>query len=566
MATHALSPAVPAYRSGLYEWLTTTDHKKIGIMYVINSFLFFLIGGVFALLVRSELAFPKIQIFTNEHVYNESFSIHATVMIFLFIIPMLAGLGNFAVPLMIGAPDMAFPRVNALSFWMLPLGGILLLAGFLTPGGAAAAGWTSYPPLSERLPLSSPGPGQDLWIASIILIGTSSILGGINFLVTIFKMRAPGLTLFRMPIMVWTMLVTSVLVVMATPVITSALVMLYIDRNLGGSFFLPEHGGQAVLYQNVFWFYSHPAVYVMVLPAMGVISEVLPVFSRKPLFGYKAFIFATAGIGALGFSVWAHHMFTTGAVFLPFFALMTFMIAVPTGVKMFNWVFTMFRGQLTFSTPMLFAIGFLTMFLIGGINGAFSAAVPVDFALHDTYWVVAHLHYVLFGGSVFGVFAGIYYWFPKMTGRMLDEGLGKLHFILMFVGFNLTFFPMHMLGIQGMPRRIADYADPSWNGWNLLATIGGFIIAASMLPFLWNVFISLRNGKVAGDDPWEGNTLEWATSSPPPPYNFDRLPEIRSERPVFDARHGLVDHAATAPLERPEGLPTIGPGEEGPHS
>ncbi|HJP88617.1 MAG TPA: cytochrome c oxidase subunit I [Candidatus Limnocylindrales bacterium] len=541
MATHALSPAVTAYRGGIYEWLTTTDHKKIGIMYVINSFVFFLIGGIFALLVRTELAQPGIQIFTNEHVYNESFSIHATVMIFLFIIPMLAGLGNYIVPLQIGAPDMAFPRINALSFWMLPLGGILLLAGFLTPGGAAAAGWTSYPPLTERGALASPGPGQDLWIVSLVLIGTSSILGGINFLVTIFKMRAPGMTLFRMPIMVWTVLVTSVLVVMATPVITSALVMLFIDRNYGGSFFNFQTGGIPVLYQNVFWFYSHPAVYVMVLPAMGVISEVLPVFSRKPLFGYKAFIFATAGIGALGFSVWAHHMFTTGAVFLPFFALMTFMIAVPTGVKMFNWIFTMFRGQLTFSTPLIFAIGFLTMFLIGGINGAFSAAVPVDFALHDTYWVVAHLHYVLFGGSAFGVFAGIYYWFPKMTGRMLDETLGKVHFVLMFVGFNLTFFPMHMLGLAGMPRRIADYAgDAGWNDWNLVATIGGFIIGISMLPFIWNVLVSLRGGKIAGDDPWEGNTLEWATSSPPPPYNFDRLPDIRSERPLFDQRHGLL--------------------------
>jgi cytochrome c oxidase subunit 1 len=540
MATHALSPAVPAYRGGLYEWLTTTDHKKIGIMYVINSFVFFLIGGIFALLVRTELAQPGIQIFTNEHVYNESFSIHATVMIFLFIIPMLAGLGNYIVPLQIGAPDMAFPRINALSFWMLPLGGILLLAGFLTPGGAAAAGWTSYPPLTERAPLASPGPGQDLWIVALVLIGTSSILGGINFLVTIFKMRAPGMTLFRMPLMTWTVLVTSVLVVMATPVITSALVMLFIDRNYGGSFFNPATGGIAVLYQNVFWFYSHPAVYVMVLPAMGVISEVLPVFSRKPLFGYKAFVFATAGIGALGFSVWAHHMFTTGAVFLPFFALMTFMISVPTGVKMFNWIFTMFRGQLTFSTPLIFAIGFLTMFLIGGINGAFSAAVPVDFALHDTYWVVAHLHYVLFGGSVFGVFAGIYYWFPKMTGRMLDETLGKVHFVIMFIGFNLTFFPMHMLGLAGMPRRIADYAsDAGWNDWNLVATIGGFLIGISILPFIWNVFVSRRGGKIAGDDPWEANTLEWATSSPPPPYNFDRLPEIRSERPLFDARHGL---------------------------
>ena len=538
MATHVLSPAIPAYRTGLYEWLTTTDHKKIGIMYVINSFLFFLIGGLFALGVRSELAQPGLQ-FIDERTYNEFFSIHATVMIFLFIIPMLAGLGNFVVPLMIGAPDMAFPRIHALSFWMLPLGGILLLAGFAASGGAAQAGWTSYPPLSEVGPLKSPGAGEDLWIVSIILIGTSSILGAINFLVTIFKMRAPGMTLFRMPIMVWTMLVTSVLVLMATPVITSALVMLFIDRNYGGHFFDPSFGGNVILYQNVFWFYSHPAVYVMVLPAMGIVSEVLPVFSRKPLFGYKAFIFATAGIGALGFSVWAHHMFTTGAVFLPFFSLMTFLIAVPTGVKMFNWVFTLFRGKLTLSTPLIFAIGFLTMFLIGGINGAFSASVPIDFALQDTYWVVAHLHYVLFGGSVFGVFAGIYFWFPKMTGRMLDEGLGKLHFVLMIVGFNLTFFPMHELGLAGMPRRIADYSSTAgWNDLNLLATIGGFTIAASMLPFLWNVFVSLRSGKVAGDDPWEANTLEWATTSPPPPYNFDRLPEIRSERPLFDLRHG----------------------------
>jgi cytochrome c oxidase subunit 1 len=330
---------------------------------------------------------------------------------------------------------------------------------------------------------------------------------------------------------------------MATPVLTSALVMLFIDRNYGGHFFDPFAGGNAVLYQNVFWFYSHPAVYVMILPAMGVVSEVLPVFSRKPLFGYKAFIFATAGIGALGFSVWAHHMFTTGSVFLPFFSLMTFLIAVPTGVKMFNWVFTMFRGQISLSTPLIFAVGFLTMFLIGGINGAFSAAVPVDFALHDTYFVVAHLHYVLFGGSVFGIFAGLYYWFPKMTGRMLSEGLGKIHFVLMFIGFNLTFFPMHMLGLQGMPRRIADYAsNAGWNDWNLVASIGGFIIALSILPFIWNVFVSLRNGKIAGDDPWEANTLEWATSSPPPPYNFDRLPEIRSERPLFDARHGRIAH------------------------
>ena len=534
----ALTPAASGYRSGLYEWLTTTDHKKIGILYVVNSFIFFFLGGLLALGVRTELAQPGLQFLADENLYNELFTMHGTVMIFLFIIPMLVGFGNYVVPLQVGAPDMAFPRINALSFWMLPLAGTLLFLGFAT-GGAAAAGWTSYSPLAQDRPLGSVGPGQDLWIVGLILVGTSSILGSINFLVTIFKMRAPGMTLFRMPILVWTVLVTSVLVLMATPVLTSALVMLFIDRNYGGSFFDPANGGNAVLWQNVFWFYSHPAVYIMVLPAMGMISEILPVFSRKPLFGYKAFVFATAGIGALGFSVWAHHMFTTGSVYLPFFSLMTFLIAVPTGVKMFNWIFTLFRGKLTFSTPLLFALGFLSMFLIGGINGAFSAAVPVDFALHDTYWVVAHLHYVLFGGSVFGVFAGVYFWFPKMTGRMLGEGLGKVQFVLMFIGFNLTFFPMHALGLSGMPRRIADYtSDAGWNELNLAATVGGFLIAASILPFLWNVFVSLRSGKPAGDDPWEGNTLEWATSSPPPPYNFDHLPEIRSERPVFDLRHG----------------------------
>jgi len=529
---HGIGPR----RHPIAVWLTTTDHKKIGIMYLVNSYFWFGVAGLLAVFIRAELAEPGTQYFGEER-YNQLFTMHGTTMIFLFIIPILAGFGNYIVPLQIGALDMAFPRVNALSFWMLPLAGITLYSSYLL-GGPADAGWTEYAPLSEGVGAQGNSIGIDLWIVALLLVGTASILGAVNFITTIFNMRAPGMTMFRMPLFTWTILVTSLLVLLATPVFTSALVMLLIDRNLGGSFFNPANGGIAVLWQNVFWFYSHPAVYVMVLPGMGIISDVLPVFSRKPLFGYKAFVFATAGIGALGFSVWAHHMFVTGQVLLPFFSIMTFLIAVPTGVKFFNWIATLVKGQITFSTAMLFAIGFLTMFLIGGIDGVFLASPPVDFALTETYWVVAHIHYVLFGGSVFAVYAGFYYWFPKFSGKRLKEGLGKLHFWLQFIGFNLTFFSMHILGLLGMPRRIQDYpALPDWVGLNQLQTVGALIIALSTAPFLANVVMTLRRKDRDPEDPWEGNTLEWYTTSPPPAHNFDSLPEIHSERPLFDLRH-----------------------------
>jgi cytochrome c oxidase subunit 1 len=471
------------------DWLTTVDHKKIGILYIVNSFIFFFAAGILALVIRSELAIPGLQ-FVDLETYNQAFTMHGTIMIFLFVVPVLTGFGNYIVPLQLGAPDMAFPRINALSFWLLPLGGGLIFSGYLF-GGAAAEGWTAYAPLTaDRF---ATGVGTDLWIIGLTLVGTASILGAVNFIATIFKMRAPGMTLFRMPIFVWTVLVTATLILLATPVLAGGLIA---------------------------------------------------------LFGYKAFVFATIAIGLLSFSVWAHHMFTTGQVLLPFFAFMTTLIGIPTGVKMFNWMATMWRGKITLATPMLFAIGFVSMFLIGGISGVMLAQPPIDFHLQDTYFVVAHLHYVFFGGSVFGVFAAAYYWFPKMTGRMLNEPLGKVHFWLHFIGFNLTFFPHHQLGLSGMPRRIADYSpDAGWTILNLMSTVGAFMIAISVLPFLINVIASLINGEPAGNDPWEGNTLEWATTSPPPPYNFDRLPPIHSERPLFYLTHGH-GHPTAAGHER----------------
>jgi cytochrome c oxidase subunit 1 len=529
-APHQAPVAEPG-RGRLLGWLTTTDHKKIGILYLFNSFFFFAAAGIMALLMRTELAQPGSQIL-SAHGYNEVFTEHGTLMVFLFIFPTLAGFGNYFVPLQIGALDMAFPRVNALSFWLLPVGGLSILAGLVVPGGAAAAGWTNFAPLSLQL-----GTGEDLWIIGLALVGTASILGAINFIVTILRMRAPGMSLMRMPIFCWSTLATSLLVVLAAPVLTAGLVMLFSDRHLGTAFFDPARGGSALFWQHIFWFFGHPEVYMLILAGWGIVSEILPVFSGKPLYGYHGVVLAFLLVTALSFTVWAHHMFATGAVELPFFSVTTEMISIPTGVLFFNWLATLWKGKLRFEPPMLFALGFVAMFLIGGIDGVWMASPAMDFAIHDTYWVVAHIHYVLFGGTVFGIMAAMYYWFPKITGRMLNRRLGLWHFWLQFVGFNLTFFPMHFLGLKGMPRRIADYpADRGWSTLNLMASMGALIIAAAMIVFLVNVIRTLRGPRNAPADPWLGNTLEWATTSPPPPHNFDRLPEVRSARPVYDAR------------------------------
>jgi cytochrome c oxidase subunit 1 len=522
-------------RRGFLDYATTTDHKKIGILYIFTSMFFFLLAGILALFMRAELAEPGLQILDTQ-TYNQFFTMHGTAMMLFFIVPLALGFANYFIPLHIGAPDVAYPRVNALTYWLFLLGGLTAFSGFFTSGGAASFGWTGYVPLSDNT--YSPGAGGDLWVIGLALSGVSGTLGAVNFVATIFGMRAPGMTMFRLPIFVWNMLVVSALILFTFPVLTAALAMLFIDRNFGGGFFDPAQGGDPILWQHLFWFFGHPEVYIAILPFFGVITEVIPVFSRKPLFGYRGFVLATLLIGAYSFSVWAHHMFTTGAVDGPFFSATSMLIAVPTGIKFFNWISTMWRGQIRFASPMLFALGFLFMFLMGGVTGVFLASPPIDFATHDTYYVVAHFHYVLFGGSVFAVFAGLYYWGPKIWGRMFDERLAKIHFWLMLIGFNMTFFPMHQLGLNGMPRRYPDYAsDSGWQPLNVLATVGSFIMALAILVFLINFIKTMRSGSPAGDDPWDGYTLEWATSSPPPHHNFARMPRIRSERPVFDEKY-----------------------------
>ncbi|MEU0968611.1 cytochrome c oxidase subunit I [Streptomyces sp. NPDC005917] len=517
-------------------WLTTTDHKTIGTLYLTTSFTFFLMGGVMALLMRAELARPGLQIVSKEQ-FNQAFTMHGTIMLLLFATPLFAGFTNWIMPLQIGAPDVAFPRLNMFAYWLYLFGGLIAVGGFLTPQGAADFGWFAYTPLSDAT--RTPGLGGDLWVMGLALSGFGTILGAVNFITTIVCMRAPGMTMFRLPIFVWNVLLTSVLVLFAFPVLAAALLALEADRKFGAHVFDAANGGP-LLWQHLFWFFGHPEVYIIALPFFGIVTEILPVFSRKPVFGYMGLVAATIAIAGLSITVWAHHMFVTGSVLLPFFSFMTFLIAVPTGVKFFNWIGTMWKGSVSFETPMLWATGFLVTFLFGGLTGVILASPPMDFHVSDSYFVVAHFHYVVFGTVVFAMFAGFHFWWPKMTGKMLDERLGKITFWTLFVGFHGTFLVQHWLGAEGMPRRYPDYlAADGFTALNTISSISSFLLGLSMLPFLYNVWKTARYGKPVGvDDPWGfGRSLEWATSCPPPRHNFVTLPRIRSESPAFDLHH-----------------------------
>ena len=539
-ATVTPEPIVRTRRPGsvVVRWMTSTDHKVIGYLYLMTSFAFFLFAGAMAMLIRAELFSPGSQIVTDEF-YNQLFTMHGTIMLLLFATPLFIGFANVVMPLQIGSPDVAFPRLNMFSYYLFLFGGLITIAGFITPGGAADFGWTAYAPLNNEV--YTPHIGGDLWVMGLALAGFGTILGGVNFVTTIICMRAPGMTMFRMPIFCWNILVTSILVLIAFPLLAAALFALFADRKFGTHIFDPAGGG-AVLWQHLFWFFGHPEVYIIALPFFGIITEILPVFSRKPIFGYKSLVGATLAIGVLSAAVWAHHMYVTGAVNLPFFAATTMLIAVPTGVKFFNWIGTMWRGSVTFETPMLWAVGFLVTFLFGGLTGVVLAMPPLDFQVSDSYFVVGHFHYVVFGTVVFAMFAGFYFWWPKMTGRMLDERLGKIHFWMLFIGFHTTFLVQHWLGVEGMPRRYSDYLPTDgFTVLNQVSTLGAFLLGVSTLPFLWNVWQTRRSPKVAVDDPWGwGASLEWATSCPPPRHNFTSLPRIRSERPAFDLKYPEV--------------------------
>jgi len=533
--TSSRTPASGAFQT-LRRYISwNTDHKVIGIQYLVTTFTFFLIGGALAMVMRTELSQPGVDLLNGAE-YNRFMTNHGSVMLFLWIIPVFSGFANFMLPIMIGAKDMAFPRLNAASFWLIPPAGVIMLTSFFV--GAADAGWTAYVPLSIQS-----ADGQSLWAVSVILLGTSSIMGAINFVTTTITMRAPGITIWRLPLFVWAMMATALLVIMATPVLTAGLVLVALDRLAGTLFFSVEAGGNPILWQNIFWFYSHPAVYIMVLPGMGIVSEIFPVFSRKPIFGYKMIALSSMAISVLGLTVWAHHMFTSGLdprLRVPYM-ITSMVIAVPTGVKIFSWLATIWDGKIRLQTPMLFSLGFISMFLIGGITGIFLASIPFDIHVHDTYFVVAHLHFVLFGGAVSAVYAGLYYWFPKITGRMYDENLGKLHFLMNFVGTNLSYLPMFLAGMLGMPRRVADYA-PEFTSLNVLATMGAVLLGSSTLPFIYNAIISWAKGPRASADPWRGLTLEWSVSSPPPPHNFEQTPAVD---------HGPYDYGQPRQLEQP---------------